>query len=98
MLAATPVAAPGVPRRQLRSERVRESRRVDLDRADYRHAAFGMGIHRCLDAHLATMELRVAPEEWLARYPDLELANPAAVTWSSGQIRGPQGLSVKVRS
>jgi len=71
--------------------------RVHLDRADYRHATFGMGIHRCLGAPLATMELRVAPEEWLARYPDFELADPDAVTWSSGQIRGPRNLVIKVR-
>jgi len=71
--------------------------RVDLDRADYRHATFGMGIHRCLGAPLATMELRVALEEWLARYPDFELADPDAVTWSSGQIRGPRNLVIKVR-
>ena len=56
-----------------------------------------MGIHRCLGAHLATMELRIALEEWLARYPDFELADPAAVTWSSGQVRGPRNLPVKVR-
>jgi hypothetical protein len=71
--------------------------RVDLDRPDYRHAAFGMGIHRCLGAHLATMELRAALEEWLARYPDFELADPAAITWSSGQVRGPRSLPVKVQ-
>ena len=68
-----------------------------LGRADCRHAAFGMGIHRCLGARLATMELRVALEEWLARYPDFGLADPAAVTWSSGQVRGPPSLPVKVR-
>jgi len=56
-----------------------------------------MGIHRCLGAHLATMELRIALEEWLARYPDFELADPAAVTWSSGQVRGPRSIPVKVR-
>ena len=71
--------------------------RVALDRGDYRHAAFGMGIHRCVGAHLATMELRVALEEWLARYPDFELADPAKVTWSRGQIRGPRNLPVRIR-
>jgi cytochrome P450 len=69
---------------------------VDLGRAAYRHAAFGLGMHRCLGAHLATMELRVALEEWLTRYPDFELADPTAVTWSVGQIRGPRTLPVKV--
>ncbi len=29
------------------------------------------------------MELQVALEEWLARYPDFELADPAAVATSS---------------
>jgi cytochrome P450 len=42
------------------------------------------------------MELRVALEEWLARYRDFELADPAAVTWSAGQIRGPRTLPVSI--
>ena len=69
---------------------------VQLDRARNRHAAFGLGRHRCLGSHLARMELPVALEEWLARYPDFELADPAAVTWSGGQVRGPRALPVKI--
>jgi cytochrome P450 len=69
---------------------------VHLDRADNRHAAFGLGIHRCLGSNLARMELRVALEEWLSRYPDFELADPDTVTWSSGQVRGPRTLPVRV--
>jgi len=45
---------------------------------------------------LAVSELRVALEEWLARYPDFELADPAAVTWSAGQVRGPRTLPVTI--
>jgi cytochrome P450 len=71
---------------------------VVLDRADNRHAAFGLGIHRCLGSNLARMELRVALEEWLARYPEFELIDPAAVTWSSGQVRGPRTIPVRVTS
>jgi cytochrome P450 len=70
---------------------------VQLDRASNRHAAFGLGRHRCLGSNLARMELRVALEEWLARYPDFELADPAAVTWSGGQVRGPRTLPVGIR-
>jgi cytochrome P450 len=73
-----------------------DPRRIDLGRAALRHAAFGLGIHRCLGEHLARMELRVALEEWLARYPDFELADPGAVTWSGGQIRGPRTLPVSI--
>jgi cytochrome P450 len=69
---------------------------VRLDRTQNRHAAFGLGRHRCLGSHLARMELRVALEEWLARYPDFELADPAAVTWSGGQVRGPRALPVRI--
>jgi len=69
---------------------------VQLDRANNRHAAFGLGRNRCLGSHLARMELRVALEEWLARYPDFELADPAAVTWSAGQVRGPRTLPVAI--
>jgi cytochrome P450 len=69
---------------------------VVLDRAENRHAAFGLGIHRCLGSNLARMELRVALEEWMARYPEFELVDPAAVTWSSGQVRGPRTIPVRV--
>ena len=69
---------------------------VQLDRTQNRHAAFGLGRHRCLGSNLARMELRVALEEWLARYPDFELSDPAAVTWSAGQVRGPRRLPVTI--
>ena len=69
---------------------------VRLDRARNRHAAFGLGRHRCLGSNLARLELRVALEEWLARYPDFELSDPNAVTWSAGQVRGPRTLPVAI--
>ena len=70
--------------------------RVVLDRAENRHAAFGLGIHRCIGSNLARMELRVALEEWMARYPEFELRDPGAVTWSAGQVRGPRTITVRV--
>jgi cytochrome P450 len=69
---------------------------VVIDRQVNRHAAFGLGIHRCLGSNLARLELRVAVEEFLARFPDFELADPDAVEWSVGQIRGPRVLPVRI--
>lgn len=69
---------------------------VVLDRAVNRHSAFGLGIHRCLGSNLARMELRVALEEWIARYPDFELSDPNQVTWSAGQVRGPRMVPVRI--
>ena len=70
---------------------------VVIDREVNRHAAFGLGIHRCVGSHLARMELRVALEAWLARIPEFTLADPAAVTWAAGQIRGPRALPLRIR-
>ncbi len=70
---------------------------VVIDREVNRHAAFGLGIHRCVGSHLARMELRVALEAWLARIPEFTLADPAAVTWAAGQIRGPRRLPLRIR-
>jgi cytochrome P450 len=69
---------------------------VIIDRAANRHAAFGLGIHRCAGSHLARMELRVALEVWLAAFPSFGLADPAAVRWSEGQVRGPRTLPVRI--
>ena len=69
---------------------------VVIDREINRHAAFGLGIHRCVGSHLARMELRVALEAWLERIPAFSLDDPSAVTWSAGQIRGPRTLPLRI--
>jgi cytochrome P450 len=67
-----------------------------IDRAVNRHAAFGLGIHRCVGSNLARLELRVAIEEFIRRYPKFELSDPGAVTWAPGQVRGPRAIPVRV--
>src|SRR5712691_8884817 len=69
---------------------------VIIDREANRHAAFGLGIHRCVGSHLARMELRVALEAWLERIPAFSIDDPSAVTWSAGQIRGPRTLPLRI--
>ncbi len=69
-----------------------------IDRQRNRHAAFGLGIHRCAGSNLARMELRVALQEWVAAIQRFELADPDpdAVRWSTGQVRGPRELPVRI--
>jgi cytochrome P450 len=67
-----------------------------IDRAENRHVAFGLGIHRCAGSNLARLEMRVALEEFIKRYPRFELADPPAVTWAPGQIRGPRNLPIRI--
>ncbi len=69
-----------------------------IDRAENRHVAFGLGIHRCIGSNLARLELRVAIEEFIRRYPKFELANKDDVTWAQGQIRGPRNLPLRILS
>ena len=69
---------------------------VIIDREVNRHAAFGLGIHRCVGSNLARMELRVALECFLARFPEFSLADPDNVAWSRGQIRGPRKLDLAI--
>lgn len=68
--------------------------KVVIDRKENRHAAFGLGIHRCVGSNLARMEMQVAIEEWLKRIPDFRLDPAGKVTWSEGTVRGPRQLPV----
>jgi cytochrome P450 len=70
---------------------------VVLDREQNRHMAFGVGVHRCLGSNLARMELKVALEAWLERYPRFELAvDPSEITWSVGPVRGPRKVPLRI--
>ena len=68
--------------------------KVGIDRRENRHAAFGLGIHRCVGSNLARMEMQVAIEEWLKRIPDFRLDPAGTVTWSQGTVRGPRQLPI----
>ncbi|MFB9904112.1 cytochrome P450 [Allokutzneria oryzae] len=70
--------------------------RIDLEREEVPHLAFGHGPHYCMGPALARMELEVLVGTLLTRLPDLRLAIPAAqVRWhTNALIRGPIDLPV----
>ena len=70
--------------------------KVIIDRKVNRHAAFGLGIHRCLGSNLARMEMRIAIEEFLAHFSSFSLADPSDVVWSQGQVRGVRKAVVNI--
>lgn len=67
-----------------RDERVFvEPMHFDIRRAPNPHLAFGHGVHYCLGANLARLELRVLLEEMLPAFRAVELAGPVEWTRSN---------------
>ncbi|MFI6060887.1 cytochrome P450 [Streptomyces sp. NPDC051286] len=60
--------------------------RFDVERTPNVHLSFGYGIHHCLGAQLARLEMQVALRTLIERVPDtLKLAVPADwLTWKTG--------------
>ncbi|MFD7561072.1 cytochrome P450 [Streptomyces sp. NPDC059835] len=78
-------------------ERFAEPHALDLRREDGGHLAFGHGIHLCLGAQLARIEMRVALTALLGRFPTLRLAVPAeevALRPETADIYGVKSLPV----
>jgi cytochrome P450 len=66
---------------------------VRLDRKLSYHLAFGFGIHHCLGAHLARMEIDVMLHRVLARYPDFSVNQERSKRFASvGLINGFESL------
>lgn len=70
---------------------------VVLDREPNRHQAFGHGLHACLGAPLARMEVLVGVQESLRRIPEFKVLDLNDVTWKPGPIRGPSCLPLVLR-
>jgi cytochrome P450 len=68
-----------------------EDYRLDRDNV-HKHIAFGAGVHRCVGAPLARMEMRIVLEEVLRRMPALRLADPASVRVKWTVAREFEGL------
>jgi cytochrome P450 len=61
--------------------------RFDMDRDTRRHLAFGYGIHRCVGAELAKLELRIAFPALVRRFPAMTLAvDPARIAYRKRSI------------
>jgi cytochrome P450 len=61
--------------------------KVDFDRSPNRHIAFGAGVHRCIGAHLARLELRVGYTAILERLKDLHVDPAFVPRYETGATR-----------
>ena len=77
-------------------EKFERADEVLIDRAQNRHIAFGVGIHRCLGSNLARLEMEISLATFLKRIPEFSLAPGTSVEWSTGQIRGPRSIPITV--
>ncbi|MEU5411284.1 cytochrome P450 [Streptomyces clavifer] len=76
-------------------ERFADAGALDLSREDNPHISFGAGIHYCLGAPLARLELAASFGELLRRAPNMRLV--AEPEWNPGYvIRGLRGLQVQI--
>lgn len=66
---------------------------LDFERTDNRQLAFGYGVHFCLGAPLARLELEIVVRELLARFPD-GFACREMERGGSYQVRGLQRLVI----
>jgi cytochrome P450 len=65
-------------------------------RRDARHLTFGHGVHRCLGAPLAQLQIKIALACLWRRFPGLRLAGDDAVRWRDGlATRGLARLEVE---
>jgi cytochrome P450 len=79
-----------------RDERVfAEPFRFDVGRDPNPHLGFGQGVHYCLGANLARLEMRVMFEELFARYEAFEITGPAVFT-RENRLLGLKHLPVRM--
>ena len=81
-----------------RDERVWDAPDVfDIDRAwPTHHLAFGHGIHVCLGAALARLEMRISLEQLLARHPGYEIDEGNLERVHSGNVRGYSKMPIRL--
>lgn len=74
-----------------------DSESFDIGRRNARnHIAFGTGIHVCIGAQLARIEMRVVLEELTCTFPDITLVPDQKLDWvRTISFRGPHSLLVR---
>jgi cytochrome P450 len=67
-----------------------DPRRVDFGRARKPTLAFAGGVHSCMGAHLARLEIKICIQEFLRRIPDFRMKDGWALEYWPGGVVGPK--------
>lgn len=69
--------------------------RIDPQRREGQHAAFALGVHRCIGEWLGRQEVRVGTRKLFERLPGLRLRSGDEPTLHGFEFRGPGSLRVE---
>lgn len=67
-------------------------REVNFHRPRKPILAFAGGVHSCMGAHLARLEIKIGLEEWLKRIPDFQVKPGAEIAYPPSAVVGPEPL------
>jgi cytochrome P450 len=67
-------------------------REVNFERPRKPILTFTGGVHACMGAHLARLEMKIALQEWLRRIPDFQIKPGAEITYSPSGVIGPDAV------
>ena len=67
-------------------------RETDFHRRRKPVLAFAGGVHSCMGAHLARLEIKIALQEWLRRIPAFSLQGGSRIEYRPGGVVGPDAV------
>lgn len=65
---------------------------VKFDRPRKPILAFAGGVHSCMGAHLARLEIKICLQEWLKRIPDFDIKPGHKIEYYPGGVVGPKSV------
>lgn len=65
---------------------------VDFHRPRKPVLAFAGGVHSCMGAHLARLEIKIGMQEWLRRIPEFSVKPDTQIIYRPGGVVGPDTL------
>lgn len=67
-------------------------RQIDFNRPRKPNLAFSGGVHSCMGAHLARLEIKICIQEFLRRIPNFQMQQGKQVEYWPGAVIGPKAV------